>query len=284
MQGKELKKFFVEALQNQYDEREAENMFYLAMDHFSDQTRLEWDMNYAKGNAEPFFDKIKPLIQPLKKGKPIQQLLGVVWFYDMQLMVDENVLIPRPETEELVDWIVDKNMPRNPKSILDIGTGSGCIALALAQNFPLSATEAWDVSELALNLAKKNAVKLELDNIQFFCKNILDNHDTANQNWDIIVSNPPYILPEEANKLSVNVRAYEPDLALFVTNQDPLQFYRAIGEYAMATLNPSGHLFFECHESHAVEVKEWLCGLGFEDVILKEDMQGKPRMVMAVRP
>src|SRR5690606_24646589 len=181
----------------------------------------------------------------LLQHKPLQYILQEAWFFELKLTVNKSVLIPRPETEELVVHIIDHYRKQSLKSahIFDIGTGSGCIALALKKQLPDAIISATDISTETLDLARKNAKDHQLD-IHFFMGNVLD--EASVKTWpkfDIVVSNPPYISLEEAQDMEPNVLRYEPHQALFVTNQDPLQFYKAIEKAAAYILNPSGHIF-----------------------------------------
>jgi release factor glutamine methyltransferase len=193
----------------------------------------------------------------------------------MKLYVDKNVLIPRPETEELVQWIVDRNKVLKPDlQVLDIGTGSGCIAIALKRKLPSATVYACDVSGAALNVAAKNAAALGAP-INFIEADILDKATWTNfPEFDIIVSNPPYIPRNEQSEMSKNVVAHEPHLALFVDNEDPLVFYRAIKAFAEKKLSSEGELFFEIHEDLADQTAQL-----FQRSELRKDMQGKNRML-----
>jgi len=222
----------------------------------------------------------------LLAGRPVQYLLGEVLFYGLQLQVREGVLIPRPETEELVDWCVSRAMRsgRIPSAILDVGTGSGCIALALKKAFSNAAVYALDVSEAALEIARANATANRLE-VSFRQVDILLPQTLSPlAGFDLIVSNPPYILPGEAISMPRNVRDYEPHQALFVTDeQDPLQFYKAIARFAAENLRPTGDLFFEVHEAYGADVVRYLQASGWHTE-LRKDFQGKDRMLRACRP
>jgi release factor glutamine methyltransferase len=201
----------------------------------------------------------------------------------MKLYVDENVLIPRPETEELVNWVAEtvKRRPARAARLLDIGTGSGCIAIALKKQFPSMAIQAVDISEGALQVAQKNAAT-HLSPIDFHHLDILSKESSKTLGkFDLIVSNPPYVTKGEASSMKKNVLQNEPHIALFVDDEDALKFYRAITEFACAHLNNNGTLFFEINEAMGEQVSEFLAHEGFSDVELKNDLQNKERMVKA---
>jgi release factor glutamine methyltransferase len=216
--------------------------------------------------------------------RPVQYVLGFSEFYGLKLKVNEHVLIPRPETEELVAWCLAETakMKNTSVSVLDIGTGSGCIALALKYRLSGADIFAMDISNKALELAKENAQHLNL-NITFLQGDILSESEIEFlPQVDIIISNPPYILPAERTGMSPHVLQYEPQLALFVSDNDPLQFYKKIGRIALQLLKPKGKLFFELHEDFALESARYFQKNKWE-VLLKNDMHGKARMMMAQR-
>ena len=218
-------------------------------------------------------------IERLKSHEPIQYILGQTEFLDLTLKVNPSTLIPRPETEELVVWITESIEPEY-KMVLDIGTGSGCIALGIKSKNPELSVEAWDVSEEALETANENA-KLNDLVVRVGKKDILTfqpDSDCADK-YDIVVSNPPYVLDSEKELMESNVLEYEPHLALFVENDDPLIFYRKITKVAKIILKKSGFLFFEINEAYGDEVKELLSENGFSDIQLRNDLSGKDRMV-----
>jgi len=219
-------------------------------------------------------DCIKRIISELKEDKPIQYILGEAEFYGLKFKVNKHTLIPRPETEELVDWILKEDF----NSILDIGTGSGCIAISLAKYSSAQIT-AIDNCEKALELAKENA-KLNKVDIKFYTKDILQSTDLFS--LDVIVSNPPYILESEKENMKANVLQYEPHLALFISNKDPLVFYKKIGSLAAKSLNSGGKLFFEINEQYGSEISKILSKMGFVDIALKKDINDKDRMIKAI--
>jgi release factor glutamine methyltransferase len=216
----------------------------------------------------------------LLQNEPVQYVLGKALFCNLQLHVNASVLIPRPETEELVQWILEEKKQRPIAKILDVGTGSGCIAIAIKKNWQEAEVFGLDVSEAALELAAENA-RAQKTNVHWWQANILQPQQWPTDLFDLIVSNPPYILETEMDQLEKNVKDWEPHLALFVPDNDPLLFYRRIAEFASKHLHSNGSLYFECHHQQAAEVLRLLNLHGFEAAI-KKDLFGKDRMVKAV--
>jgi release factor glutamine methyltransferase len=227
--------------------------------------------------SKPDFEKIKTIISRLKNFEPIQYILGETEFYGLKLEVNPSVLIPRPETEELVQWVLKSNFPENSK-ILDIGTGSGCIALALKSRLKNAEVFGIDISENALVVARQNAIKNNLD-VDFFHADILKWKHYNWQTFDVIVSNPPYIRENERILMHSNVLDYEPENALFVTDSEPLVFYRAIADFANKYLSGNGMLFLEINENLGLEMNEMLIDSGFSGIEIRKDINGKNRMI-----
>ena len=226
-----------------------------------------------------FTDKqLAKVIVRLKTSEPWQYVLGKEWFYDLEFKVTAATLIPRPETEELVFQILN-NHKENSLQLLDIGTGSGCIPISIQSERPEWEVSACDISEEALKVAQENNVTHET-NVQFFQEDILNPTENSKK-WDIIVSNPPYIPMQEMEIMQKNVLDFEPHQALFVTNEDPLVFYRKIGEFALTHLKSSGHLYFELNEFYAEKTQELIQGLGFKNVEITQDLSEKNRMLKA---
>ena len=219
-------------------------------------------------------------LQQLMQHKPVQYVLGEAWFYNMRVKVNEHVLIPRPETEELVEQLItDRKSKLTDPSILDIGTGSGCIPIAIKKNLPASIVTAVDISEKALAVAIENAV-LHNAHINFKQMDFLDERKWYTlPMFDIIISNPPYIPVNEKEKLDKNVTAYEPHIALFVPNKSPLIFYEKIAAFGETNLRPSGKIYLETHEDFAHEVAA-LFRKNYQTVMIKKDMNGKERMIL----
>lgn len=216
----------------------------------------------------------------LKNQKPIQYVIGETEFYGLTLKVNSSVLIPRPETEELVHWVISE-CPL-ALSIFDIGTGSGCIPIALAKNLPNAKVSATDISKEALAVAVQNARNCKVD-IDFIQHNILTDSSIAlkNKPFDVVISNPPYIRESEKKDMMPNVLEYEPTVALFVSDLDPLLFYRRIALVSKELLKQNGSLFFEINEAFGLETKQMLTGLDYGNVQIKKDINGKDRMVKA---
>ena len=224
----------------------------------------------------------------LKNNEPIQHILGYSEFYGRKLKCDKRALVPRPETEELVDWIISMHNAQytmhNSLNILDIGTGTGCIALSLAKELPLAKVTALDISIDALSLAHENAEMLEVENVDFAEGDILnmdDEHCVAREKYAVIVSNPPYVRECEKAEMEANVLEYDPHTALFVSNEDPLIFYRAIGEFGLSHLEKDGALYFEINQYLSQETCDLLVAMGYKNVELREDINGNARMIKA---
>ena len=267
-------------LQGLYPETEIRSFSYLIIEKVTGFSRTEIFVNkYTLFSVEQQH-VIESIIEKLKKYIPIQYILGETEFFGLTFYVDESVLIPRPETEELVDWIRIENNRGGGLHILDIGTGSGCIAITLKHEFPDSVIDAFDISENALKTAKRNAVRNKLE-VNFELVDILNAPDFPN-NWDVIVSNPPYITEQEKDDMLPNVLNHEPHLALFVPDNDPLMFYRNIALFARQHLQHNGKLYFEINRESGKECMDLLTGLGFNDIELKKDISGNDRMVRAI--
>lgn len=221
--------------------------------------------------------KIKDITARLKKYEPIQYILGETEFCDLNLHVAPGVLIPRPETEELIDWVLKSDMSGKSK-IIDIGTGSGCIALAIKKRLPEADVSGIDISEKALRIAQKNAGKNNLS-VDFKKTDILNWEKRQWNAFNVVISNPPYVCESEKKQMQTNVLDYEPGLALFVNDDDPLLFYRTIAKFAKQYLTKNGFLFFEINENLGKETKILLTHLGFGDVELRKDIEGKNRMI-----
>jgi release factor glutamine methyltransferase len=225
--------------------------------------------------------EIKDIVNQLAQFKPIQYILGESHFYGLTFKVTESVLIPRSETEELVDWIIQDYTELAPK-ILDIGTGSGCIPISLLLHIPKASAEAWDISEKALVVANENAINNKTE-VNFRHIDLFKASEEPSK-YDVIVSNPPYVTEPEKELMHQNVLDYEPHNALFVPDQDPLLFYAKIAELALIDLKPDGHLYFEINEQFGQETLALLSSKGYINLVLKKDLNGKDRMIKAQRP
>lgn len=264
-------------LSSLYDEREVRNILLLVLEDLFGFIRTDLLTQQVKLDGDRQ-EELKLILSKLKLGEPVQQVIGFTFFDGLKIYVSTDVLTPRPETEELVFWIHESISTETPL-IVDLCTGSGCIALALKNRFPSGKVKGVDVSEVALAVAQKNANELNLS-VEWIQSDLLK-EVLHLQEVDVLVSNPPYIPWSEKRKMHQNVTSYEPDLALFVPNDDPLLFYRTIGDIAMKSLKAGGLLFFELHENFAVETQQLMLELGFEYVELKLDLQGKKRMLKA---
>ncbi len=278
---------FIQELSPFFDEQEIESFFYIILNAFHQLKRVDLALDRTLELNAVQFLQWETVLAELKTQKPIQYILGETEFFGLPLYVNESTLIPRPETEELVEWIVESNklederwkMEANnkKKKILDIGTGSGCIAIALAKNLPNAVVTAIDVSEKALATAKKNT-DLNKVSIEFIIKNILETDDLQNE-FDIIVSNPPYVRNLEKHEIQKNVLDFEPHLALFVADDNALLFYKKIGELAQRNLSENGFLYFEINQYLGKETAALLETLNFKNIELRKDIYGNDRMI-----
>jgi release factor glutamine methyltransferase len=227
--------------------------------------------------------KANAILQELSTGKPLQYILGHTEFYGLPFKVNPSVLIPRPETEELVEWVLKSDLPKTDINILDIGTGSGCIAISLKKNLPNATVWAMDISAGALKTAKENAElnDVEVNFIEGDVLNLTHNSQLATLNYNIIISNPPYVTPADKDLMHTNVTDFEPHTALFVPQDDPLLFYRAIADLAAKNLIEGGLLFLEINESYGNETAEMLRAKLFKAIELRKDMCGRDRMIKA---
>ncbi len=275
---RELKNTFLTELEKVYPIEEINQFFFMItekeMGYSKAMTFLHLDESISMGESMMYHN----CLNRLKKSEPIQYILGETEFCELSFEVDQHTLIPRPETEELVQWIDNSVTP--PKSnleVLDIGTGSGCIAITLASKWLSKNITAWDVSKGALTMAKRNAMNHGIA-VTFEKVDILSNPKQEKQ-WDIIVSNPPYVRNSEKKHMFPNVLQFEPKSALFVTDEDPLLFYRHIAGFSHKHLNPAGWLFLEINEYLSDEVIKLLKKEGFKDCELRKDVFGKNRMI-----
>ena len=256
---------------------EANNIVWLLFDHLRGYSRVDL---LFKSNEKLSLNEILFLtdsIERLKQSEPIQYILGKCEFMSLPIIVNKDVLIPRPETEELTEWLLDEIGAKKSK-ILEIGTGSGCISCAIKKYAPQSTVEAYDISKSAIKTAKKNAEQYDLK-IDFKTVDILSHQHNDNELFDIIISNPPYITEKEKTLMLPNVLNYEPHLALFVPNDNPLLFYEKIADFSSKTLKPGGKIFFEINEAYGIEIINLLKFKGFINIELRKDISGKDRMV-----
>ena len=273
----------VEELSPLYDHEERVNLINILIDYFFGLSRVDQAMEPEYRLSESELLSLHFAVKELKQHKPVQYITGFVEFMEMRLSVNQSVLIPRPETEELVAQIISNLKNNPPHTVLDMGTGSGCIALALKKTFKKAAVVAIDISQEALAMAKANAEAHHLS-IDFLQMDILKGKEMdALPFFDLIVSNPPYVTRAEEKMMRRNVKDYEPELALFVENDAPLLFYEAIASFAKKHLNLNGKLYFEMNERYALEVAKMLGNNGFTSVKIEKDMHGKERFVIAWR-
>jgi len=264
-----------------YDDREAANIANWVIEAVTGFNKINRIMHPEINLSSSQQNLLENYTAELLQHKPVQYVLKQAWFCGLQFYVNESVLIPRPETEELVAWILEDTKGLNG-NIIDIGTGSGCIAIALKIQNPALNVTAIDISEKALEVAEQNAEQIRAD-VQFKKINILNKEEwTALPEFDWIVSNPPYITLHEQNEMPINVVKYEPHQALFVPDNEPLVFYTTIAVFAKKHLKKNGCIFFEVHEHFANATEQACINLGFKTV-LRKDMQGKNRMLKAIK-
>ncbi len=272
---------YLQVLEGIYELSEAKSFLYLLLDHFFTITRLDLAKNPDARLSESELLKIHFAVKELMNHKPIQHIIGSSSFCGFEFCVNSEVLIPRPETEELVERIIQDVDDANV-SILDIGTGSGCIAISVSKKLPNSMIHAIDVSEDALIIAKKNA-KLNGAAVNFLQMDILSNKETAClPKFDIIVSNPPYVRESEKTLMQKNVLDYDPELALFVSDEDPFIFYRVITELGKNHLNQNGKIYFEINEAFGCEISKLLEDRNYSDIKIHKDFRSKDRFISAV--
>ena len=267
--------YYIKQLKDIAQEREIISWAYISIDFLLGYNRSECIINSDKEITIDVSDRINQIIGDLKANIPIQYIIGEAEFFGLKFKVNEHTLIPRLETEELVQWILEHEFT----SLLDIGTGSGCISIAVKKNKNVEIL-AIDVSGPALLMAKENARINEVD-INFSVQDILTTDSLMRV--DVIISNPPYVLEKEKDLMLNNVLDNEPHSALFVSNENPLLFYKKIAELAYLSLSKNGLLFFEINENFGVEIVELLKCIGFVDIELKKDINDKDRMIKAIK-
>ena len=302
MNIKELKIYFVDAVSELYPSEEVQSFFNLLSEKYLEMSRIEIALKSDKSISKATILKFKEAIQRLKNFEPIQYIIGETEFFGLLFKVDENVLIPRPETEELVTWILEEVKEKRGEGkekrkerreergdefeILDIGTGSGCIAISLASKLSEMNIIALDISKGALEVAKQNA-KLNKVKAKFIEADILNsntwNLKFENLEFNCIVSNPPYVRELEKELMEPNVVKHEPATALFVKDNDPLLFYRKIAQFGKKYLTPNGLLFFEINEYLGESMLELLKEEGYSEIEIKKDIFGKDRMIKCKR-
>jgi release factor glutamine methyltransferase len=276
-------KAFHEELSKDYDGNEIRQFLYLLFDEWKGWNKARVHLNHEELLSEADVARFCWALEELKKHRPVQYIVGRTYFHGLELVVTPAVLIPRPETEELVDIIIRENTRRKHEefSILDIGTGSGCIAVSLKKNFPHTAVSALDNSPVALQLAGKNAARNGCD-IRFVLHDIFQKAEQSLfPEYDIIISNPPYVMESEKKEMHKNVLDYEPHDALFVPDDDPLVFYKTISDFSCNHLSPNGLLYMEINEQFGKDIKNLLVTKKFDRVEVMKDINGRDRFIRA---
>lgn len=277
----DLKSNFIKELTGLYPSDEIESFFNILSEKYLNLSRIDIALNRNEVISKANIVKFDDILDRLKTFEPIQYIIGETEFFGLPFKVNSHTLIPRPETEELVQLILDEVLQWKYKpevlEVLDIGTGSGCIAISLVNNLPKAEVSALDISREALMVAEINAKKNQVSLNLFEC-DIL-NSQSLPRNYDIIVSNPPYVRDLEKEFMEANVLSYEPELALFVEDTDPLLFYRKIAALAKVNLKPNGALFFEINEYLGKDMASLLKDMGFQHIEIKKDIYGKDRML-----
>lgn len=279
----EANRTLISSLSGPFDDREASSISFLVMERLTGMSRSLQVLNKTTEFTEKQSEEFQHYFTDLMRMRPVQYVLGEAWFGPFSFFVDEHVLIPRPETEELVDWLLKDNTNRvSGTSLLDIGTGSGCIAIYIKKKRNDFVVRALDVDNSALQIAKKNSHRLDVQ-VDFFQCDIRSSGQWHNiKPVDIIISNPPYIPEKQKASLEKHVREYEPFVALFVPDDDPITFYKIIGVIALEKLKPGGSLFLEIHHDYAKNVMDWYTENGFS-LELRKDFSGNNRMIKASR-
>lgn len=270
-----------------YDEREASSIVKMLLEESFGLSFVDVCLGALDRLSDEEKESLEAKIVQLEKGEPVQYVIGHADFYGRKFSVEPGVLVPRPETEELVSWIKEERKDirgnRNGKKyLLDVGCGSGCISVSLALEIPEMEVSAWDISDTALRVTKKNAKALGAS-VDIYMQDALNAPDGDRDLWNVIVSNPPYICAKEAEDMERNVLEHEPHEALFVPDSDPLLFYRAIAEYGTHALCRGGRLYFEINRAYGKETEKMLKALGYSDIELRKDAFGNDRMVRGVK-
>jgi len=282
MTFKNLKNNFIKTLKHLYAEHECESIFYILAEHVFKSTKSEIHLNFNNNIPIEKLLDFNNCLSELKQSKPIQYVIGESSFFDLNFIVNENVLIPRQETEELVNLIInDKLNSKSRLKILDIGTGSGCIAISLSTNISKAEVFACDISEKALEVAKNNAVRNNC-NVSFFKLDIANCENyKVNEKFDIIVSNPPYVIKDQKSAMQKNVLDYEPHIALFAPDDSPLFFYDKILQFAEKYLVSGGWIYFEINEIYHSQIEELISKFNYKNIEIVKDINDKFRMAKA---
>lgn len=277
----ELQQVYQQELTPLYDEREARAITRLVLEHALELNSVKLSFERFRILTAPQQEGLIQLLERLKTNEPVQYVLGEADFFALKFKVSKHVLIPRPETEDLVRWVISEVTAETPFHILDIGTGSGCIPISLASKLPNAVVEGVDISEDALQVAEENNA-LNKTNVSFYKLNILGGELT--KQYNTIVSNPPYIPEPERSGLGSNVVMFEPHLALFSYDEDGLTFYNRIAQVAFTALVCGGKLYFEIHKDKAEDVTQLMHEAGFTGIEVRKDLSGHDRMIRGVKP
>lgn len=282
MTFRQLKQSFISELNTVYQDNELDSIFFILAEFVFKLTKSQIHLVFDEEFTDENINKFNNCIAELKQSKPVQYIIGETSFYDLGFIVDENVLIPRQETEELVHLIIKDNLKSKKElKILDIGTGSGCIAISISANIPNAQVLACDISEKALAVAKSNALRNNC-NVTFFSLDISDSHSYNNlMQFDIIVSNPPYVISEQKSAMNKNVLAYEPHIALFAPDDSPLFFYEKILQFAEKNLATKGYVYFEINEIYQSDIRELFLKFNYKNIEVLKDLNDKFRMAKA---
>lgn len=292
----EARLWLKEKLKDLFSAEELPELQFLILNFITGMSRTQQHVSPEKQLSEQQIRMLLLSAQKLDTRMPIQYVLGEADFFGLKFAVNQAVLIPRPETEELVSWVLEEKEKSERRkgerlmaeslgliAILDIGTGSGCISIAIKKNWPEAIVSGLDISAEALQTAHHNALQNEVE-VDLFQQDILNFYPVKEASYSIIVSNPPYIVPSEKTLMQPNVLNFEPHLALFVPETDPLLFYRAVANYAWFRLEENGLLFFEINPKFQSELNRLLHETGFIDITVKYDFRGQARMVRALKP
>lgn len=278
---KELKIKFLKELEGIHAPEETASLFFVLTDHFLGKKRIDVALNPEFKLESDIYAWFEKALEQLKNEYPVQYITGRTDFMGLDLEVNPNVLIPRPETEELVSWVLSFHVENHELDILEIGSGSGCIPISLSKHLKKAKIRSLDLSEKALSVAKKNALRHGVS-IDFQQRDILDLKD-LDETYDLIISNPPYVRESEKEHMQGNVLRYEPKMALYVKDDDPLVFYKTIARLAQTGLRQGGELFFEINQFMGKELITLLRSMDFVSIALKKDIYGADRMIRAVK-
>jgi release factor glutamine methyltransferase len=268
-------------LRDMYPDYEIRNIGYLVAEQLLNYSKIDFHLKDQEPISPETAEKFKRALARLKNWEPVQYIIGITDFYGLTFRVDRRVLIPRPETEELAEWVIRENSGKSV-GILDIGTGSGCIAITLAKNLPLAKVSACDISEEALALAGVNA-EINRAAVRFFPMDVLNGNVHVPEKADVIVSNPPYVRQGEKTLMRRNVLDFEPAKALFVPDDNPLVFYRSIALMGRKFLNDGGRLYMEINEQFPADLTRLLENTGYYGIEVRRDLAGKPRMIKGMK-